>query len=223
MSPTREYISVCVLSSLVLLSQVALALETSATAASQASATTTDGQTLVGAYVESLCPDSRRFFSRQLVPTNRELGRLFQVRIVPFGHARVLGSNKMVCQHGQRECDGNRKMACVLARAKNQSEAIETLGCMFEALDEWKECVKKHMPMVKSVDEIDACSKNDESYKMMIEAEKETGRVDYVPHLTLNGKHDDDIQSELEHSLKKLVCQQYRGEPKPETCKSIST
>ena len=175
----------------------------------------------VGVYIESLCPDSRRLFRTQVVPANRQIGSIFKIKIVPFGHARTIGNNKMICQHGERECDGNRKMACSLARAANQSQSIELIGCMFQSyMGAWRDCVKQWLPGV-STDEIDTCSKGDESYKMMIEAEKETGRADYIPHLTLNGKYDQDIQNDLENNMISVICRLYKGGSKPDACRNI--
>lgn len=183
-----------------------------------------DQTPMLGAYVESLCPDSRRFVVDQLVPANKALNGLFKVKIVPFGHARVLSNNRMICQHGQNECDGNRLMACVLHKSNSQDQSVNTIGCMFESLNNWKNCIKKHMPNLNQtdIDDLDNCKKGEQSYKMMIEAEKETGRVGYVPHLTLNGKHDNDIQTGAEDDLKKLICQQYKTSPKPLACNGVS-
>lgn len=171
----------------------------------------------LGVYLESLCPDSRRFVLGQLLPTYRQLGHIIDLNMVPFGHARVLGNNKMVCQHGPRECEGNRRFACIQSRAKSQLEQLETIACIFEANESDEDCLKSFMPAV-SFEDLEKCTSSEESYRMMVEHEKETGRVGYVPHLTVNGKHDDEIQSEAEHNLREFVCKQYQGPAKPEAC-----
>lgn len=179
----------------------------------------------LGVFVESLCPDSQRFFGQQLVPAHQQLGHLFRVEIVPFGHARVLGGNRMICQHGRPECDGNRKMACMLARAQNQSQAIGALGCLFESPGKWRHCAKSHLAEQddKTLEELEKCSLGAESYRMMEEAERRTGRVGYIPHLTLNGQSGDELQAKLENQLKRTICDQYKAEPRPEACINLAS
>lgn len=174
------------------------------------------GKVKLGVYMESLCPDSKRFFLKQLVPTYRLIGNIIEPTIIPFGHARVLGNNKMVCQHGKKECEGNRRMACIQSRSTSCKEQIETIACLFEAKDSVEDCIKKNMPG-SNYEDIETCTSSDESYKMMVEAEKETGRVGYVPHLTVDGKYDHQIQEGAEFDLKNFICNHYNG-TKPEEC-----
>lgn len=174
----------------------------------------------VGVFFESLCPDSKRFFLKQLVPTYRDIGNIMQVDLIAFGHAKVFGTDKMICQHGARECDGNRLMACILKqRGVSQKDAIETIGCVFENKQSHEECVKKYLPGVAYGD-IERCKNSTMSYRLMVEYAGETGDVDYVPHLTFNGKHSEDIQQGLEFNLKRYVCENYNG-TKPDECKNL--
>lgn len=169
-------------------------------------------------YYESLCPDSRRFFLDQLVPTFGQLGQIIEPLLVPFGHARVLGDNKLVCQHGSRECEGNRLMACIQNRAGAQHQAaIPALGCVF-AGEPPKECVEKFLPNA-TYDDIDKCKGSEESYLMMIKNEQLTGKVSYVPRITVNGEWSHDIQSNFEFELKSNICNTYKGTP-IEACKA---
>lgn len=170
----------------------------------------------VGVYFESLCPDSRRFFVDQLVPTYRKLGNIIQPKLIPFGHARTLGQNKMICQHGPRECEGNRLMACILARNASDSAVIETFGCMFTRTQTYRGCVEANLPGV-SFDELEKCKNSDESYQIMVKYEELTGRLDYVPHLTFNNQSSEEIQNECENNLRNYVCKNYKG-PKPDLC-----
>lgn len=170
----------------------------------------------IGVYFESRCPDSARFFLNQLLPTYRKLGDTMQPILIPFGHARTLGQNKMLCQHGPRECDGNRLMACILARNATDSAVIETIGCIFNNNQTNKQCVEANLPGV-SYDDLDRCKTSDESYQLMVKYEEMTGRLDYVPHLTYNNQSSEEIQSECEHNLKEYVCKNYAG-TRPKSC-----
>ena len=40
----------------------------------------------------------------------------------------------------------------------------------------------------------------------------------YVPWVTVNGVHTEDIQTKAQDDLIKLVCDTYSGESKPEAC-----
>lgn len=168
--------------------------------------------------LESLCPDSRRFVSRQLLPTFSEFRDIMQVDIIPFGHARTLGQGKMICQHGARECEGNRRMACIISRTNgDQNLIVPTLGCLFTIGNLPKTCVEQHLPGI-SFDEIEKCKDSDESFKMMENYEKRTGRIDYVPRIKINDNYSEDVQEEAEHDLMRAVCNYYKGPNKPKNC-----
>jgi len=115
---------------------------------------------------------------------------------------------------------GAHSWLCMIVRVIRM-KLVLLIGCMFQSyMGAWRDCVKQWLPGV-SADEIDTCSKGDESYKMMIEAEKETGRADYIPHLTLNGKYDQDIQNDLENNMISVICRLYKGGSKPDACRNI--
>jgi len=69
-------------------------------------------------YYESLCPDSQYFIATQLHPVwelfgSEELNLIFN----PFGKANFTewdSSWNFTCQHGPRECEGNKIQSCVL-------------------------------------------------------------------------------------------------------------
>lgn len=73
----------------------------------------------VSAYIESLCPDSKRFITTQLYPTYQKFASsnppVLTVNLVTFGN-EIIGFNKTSpkqpavltqCQHGEPECLGN--------------------------------------------------------------------------------------------------------------------
>lgn len=177
-----------------------------------------EARVTLGVFYESRCPDSKRFFLKQLVPAYKDIGNITKLQLVPFGHARVLSKDKMICQHGARECEGNRLMACVQAHgSQHQAQVVDTLGCLFENKLAPKSCVEKHLPTV-SYDDIERCKSSDESAALMLEFEKLTGQPDYVPKLTIDGQHSEEIQDEAEHRLKAYVCRLYKGADKPLAC-----
>lgn len=64
------------------------------------------------------------------------------VELVPFGHANVSyprHDNKPVfhCQHGPKECYGNRVQACAIEILKNTEISLNYINCMFGHKD-WR-------------------------------------------------------------------------------------
>lgn len=73
----------------------------------------------VTVYYESLCPDSKRFFTSQLYPTlQTNLSKWVNLTLVPYGKSNQtnLGDDqwKFTCHHGPFECQGNKIQACAL-------------------------------------------------------------------------------------------------------------
>ena len=67
----------------------------------------------VNVYIESKCPDSKKFVNEQLYPTYQKLKSIINLKLVPFGNANVSinrggRSLSYQCQHGPDECWGNK-------------------------------------------------------------------------------------------------------------------
>lgn len=178
-----------------------------------------DNKVKLGVFFESLCPDSRRFFASELEPSIRDIKDLIELDLVPFGKARVVSKQKMLCQHGANECDGNRIMACIISRSKDVVQTVQTIDCLFKngPQNSIDKCVKKFMPNNNPAD-IESCRQSNESFGMMEIAEKRTGRLNYVPHLKINDESSNDIQSDCESDLKGCICKYYKGSTKGTYC-----
>lgn len=156
-------------------------------------------------FFESKCPDSRRFIVDQLIPTYQTLNGSMELDFVPFGKARTLGQNRMICQHGPSECQGNRFMACILARSSNQTANLLAIGCLFDWNKTEKDCTTEHLGKAVDYEDLQRCSKSEESYTMMQDYEKRTGRISYVPRIEINGKQTGDFEADCEHDLIKCI------------------
>jgi len=84
----------------------------------------------VSVFYETLCPDSIRFITTQLYPTFKRLGGIgnsyFNIDFVPYGKATTRDNNgnyTFQCQHGPRECEGNKVHACALKYLPEESQA----------------------------------------------------------------------------------------------------
>ncbi|CAG0882932.1 unnamed protein product [Cyprideis torosa] len=91
----------------------------------------------IGVYYEALCPDTKRFFLRELQKSISNLPSeiISAIRLVPYGKAttRRSGSSYVFdCQHGEPECVGNRYHACVIEELKNDvKKQLEVTTCIF--------------------------------------------------------------------------------------------
>ncbi|KAJ8383324.1 hypothetical protein AAFF_G00221840 [Aldrovandia affinis] len=182
----------------------------------------------VGLYYESLCPGCRQFLTQQLFPTWIMLRDIMDVQLVPYGNAQESFDGKkyhFTCQHGEDECLGNMIETCVLNLAA--STAYQIIYCMessFDVLKAAQLCVELNAPSIKWESIMD-CVKGDQGNKLMHENAQKTEALNpphkYVPWVTINGEHTDDLQNKAMSSLFNLVCSLFKG-PKPVACTGAS-
>merc|ERR1711970_1610158 len=89
-------------------------------------------------YYESLCPDSTRFIADQIPETWSALKEDIFINFVPYGFAKTTerpdGSYTFKCQHGERECKGNKIQACTAHLfSDNPDTAVSLITCMMDA------------------------------------------------------------------------------------------
>ncbi|XP_042354263.1 gamma-interferon-inducible lysosomal thiol reductase [Plectropomus leopardus] len=183
----------------------------------------TSGEVEVGLYYESLCPGCRMFLTQMLFPTWLLLNEIMSVTLVPFGNAeeKPIGQKyTFVCQHGEEECLGNMIEACLLNMT---SSAFEVINCMESSNDVIKSaesCVNLYTSDV-TWESIMSCVKGDLGNQLMHQCALKTKALApphaYVPWITINGEHTDDLQNKAMTSLFSLVCNMYKG-PKPPAC-----
>lgn len=118
----------------------------------------------VGVYMEAQCPDTTRFVTKQLLPTWNQLrtsGRV-KLNIVPFGKARCQQVNddfkysfsellelccRCDCQHGERECELNQMMNCVIDQLTYPDLYVPIIGCIQGKSDlnnAYQTCIEKN-------------------------------------------------------------------------------
>ncbi|XP_067309864.1 gamma-interferon-inducible lysosomal thiol reductase [Pseudorasbora parva] len=178
----------------------------------------------VSLYYESLCPGCRNFLVGQLVPTLIMLSDIMNVDLVPYGNAQEKedqGKYTFICQHGEDECLGNMIETCLLNNLG--MEAIPVIFCMESGVDVLKSaqpCLGIYNPEI-TWDSVMKCVKGDQGNKLMHENAVKTNALkpphQYVPWITINGEHSDDLQDKAMSSLFSLVCSLYKGE-KPGAC-----
>ncbi|XP_029970501.1 gamma-interferon-inducible lysosomal thiol reductase [Salarias fasciatus] len=177
----------------------------------------------VEVYIESLCPDCRMFVSEMLFPTWLMLNDIMTVTLVPYGNAEETFDGKKYifeCQHGEQECLGNMIETCLLNMTK---AAFQIINCMESAADVIKaaeSCANAYSPELDWAG-VMTCVKGDLGNALMHQNALKTKALkpphEYVPWITINGEHTEQIQQKAESSLFTLVCSMYKG-PKTEAC-----
>ncbi|XP_051984901.1 gamma-interferon-inducible lysosomal thiol reductase [Xyrauchen texanus] len=178
----------------------------------------------VSLYYESLCPGCRQFLVTQLVPTFIMLQDIMNIELVPYGNAQEKqdqGKYIFICQHGEDECLGNMIETCLLN--KLGQGAIPVIFCMESGTDVLKAaqpCLGIYNPKITWAS-IMECVNGDLGNKLMHGNAMKTDALkpphQYVPWITINGEHSDDLQQKAMSSLFSLVCSMYKGE-KTEAC-----
>ncbi|XP_051990350.1 gamma-interferon-inducible lysosomal thiol reductase-like [Xyrauchen texanus] len=173
----------------------------------------------VSLYYESLCPGCRQFLVIQLLPTFVMLQDIMNIELVPYGNAQEKtekGKYTFICQHGEGECQGNMIETCLLN--KLGFDAIPVIFCMESGTDVLKAaqpCLGIYKPDI-TWDSIMECVKGDLGNKLMHENAMKTDALkpshQYVPWITINGEHSEDLQDKAMNSLFSLVCSLYKGE-----------
>ncbi|XP_069179316.1 uncharacterized protein [Procambarus clarkii] len=171
-------------------------------------------------YFESLCPDSVRFFKRQLYPTWRDLKDIIHLEFVPFGKARATptgtGDYEFECQHGPDECHGNKVMACAQDSLPIDTQ-VEFFNCMMSKsypATTGQECSKTVGIEWAPIRE---CSESEVGstllYKNGIRTAELEPPVRFIPTITIDGHYNNhQLRSSLK-DLKSQVCNMFQGPP----------
>ncbi|XP_013102066.2 GILT-like protein 2 [Stomoxys calcitrans] len=152
---------------------------------------------LVTVFYEALCPDSKHFITKQLVPSYRDASPLMDIIMVPYGKASTMtnpdGTYRFDCQHGQVECEANTYHACTIEAVQDPRARLDMIACMIrdnrlpkEALHK---CAKQHN--IDNVDLIQKCFDSSHGSELL----KLNGdlthalrpSVTFIPTITLDG------------------------------------
>lgn len=179
----------------------------------------TPQQILITVYYEALCPDSRNFITKQLVPTFESLEDYVEVQLIPYGKAETIVTSDdytFKCQHGQLECEANIVHACSINKLTNSRKSLEVIACMIRnnlhpfgvlescasGLDEYKSILD--------------CAKSNEGRRLLAKYGEVTNdlnpKVSFIPTITLDNEFDNQIL--ILKNLLHQVCQRLSSPPK---------
>jgi len=181
---------------------------------------------LVTVYYESLCPDSRYFVLKQLLPAYKEGSALMDINLVPYGKAQTYaypdGTYRFECQHGPAECLANIYHSCAIEIIDNVLTELEIVACMIQDNMRPKEAFLKCTTTLgkRYIDLIQACVDGQQGQKLLKANGDSTSAlkppVSFIPTITLN-----DSQGRQASILKNLlgeVCKLAKG---PSVAKNI--
>ncbi|XP_050745665.1 gamma-interferon-inducible lysosomal thiol reductase isoform X10 [Drosophila biarmipes] len=106
---------------------------------------------VVTVFYESLCPDSKYFLTKQLLPTFKVAESIMEVQLAPYGKARqneLNGKISFNCQHGPTECQANIYHACATKIIEDPLLRLQVITCMIRdnrvPQDAMHKCAKQH-------------------------------------------------------------------------------
>ncbi|KAK8791136.1 hypothetical protein WA158_005767 [Blastocystis sp. Blastoise] len=176
----------------------------------------------VTAKVESLCPDTIRFFTRTMneIRKHQDIMDVIDFNIIPYGKAVTISRSPptFTCQHGNAECNGNIILNCGLKYIpKNQLAFTICLAERFSYTeDDVRACASEAGATDGMTESILSCSKGMEGLQLHLEAGDKTGSIFFVPFITVNNKFIGTNPSRLLPTICKAL-----PEPVPESCKSV--
>ncbi|KAM7361948.1 GILT-like protein 1 [Cochliomyia hominivorax] len=156
---------------------------------------------------ESLCPDSIRFMGRQLGPSYEELKDYIDISLVPFGKSQSKNNGgQFFCQHGPRECLGNRQQSCVLQQTKDQLTQVKFAVCQMTIPDNSN--IQYCAESVSLSSDIDTCMNTELGTLLQLEAERITHSyaISFVPTIIYDGVFDQQLQDNSLRDFRGTVC-----------------
>nr|KJB21243.1 hypothetical protein B456_003G149000 [Gossypium raimondii] len=146
-------------------------------------------------YYESLCPYSANFIVNYLPKLfNEDLISIVDLRLVPWGNAKLKGNGTFDCQHGPTECLLNTVEACAIDAWPKLNDHFPFIYCV-ENLElerkplEWESCFKKLGLESKPVND---CYNSGLGQKLDLQYAAETSALEpphtYVPWVVVDGQ-----------------------------------
>jgi len=174
-------------------------------------------------YYESLCPYSANFIVNYLdkLFTNGLID-IVDLRLIPYGNARIGANDTISCQHGPYECVLNTVEACAINAWPSLEQHFPFINCIekFVLAHEptaWDACYKNTSLNMKLVGD---CYESGYGKKLELQYAAETNSLQpphqYVPWVLLNGQPLYENYEDVEE----YICKAYKG-TLPEACGSI--
>lgn len=101
----------------------------------------------ISIFFSSMCPGSKDFITRHLYPTYKGLRSKIVIEWVLYQEESnpIIPSDdhpKFYCEHGPKECDFNRYIACALHQRKGQDRDVNFINCVMLTFD-FDKCLRE--------------------------------------------------------------------------------
>ncbi|XP_076925181.1 gamma-interferon-responsive lysosomal thiol protein-like [Bidens hawaiensis] len=175
----------------------------------------------VTVYYESLCPYCENFIVNYLIDVFTEgIDAIADVKLYPYGNAKVNSNGNITCQHGENECLLNTVEACAINTWPDVHDHFPFIFCVerylyYDKFDKWESCFEELSLDPTPVKE---CYTSGLGNKLELQYADVTNSLQppkkYVPWVVVNGKplYDDYIY------IITNICGMYTGPTLPKAC-----
>ncbi|KAK2982729.1 hypothetical protein RJ640_025145, partial [Escallonia rubra] len=176
-------------------------------------------------YYETLCPYCSNCIVNYLPKLfDGGLIDIVDLKLVPYGNAKIGNNNSITCQHGPAECLLNTIEACAIGVWPDVNEHFPFIYCVEtlvyeQKYPEWETCFEKLNLDPTPVTECYSSGYGNElELKYAAETNALQPRHTYVPWVVVNGEPlYDDYENFVSY-----VCKAYTGTKVPEACSDLS-
>lgn len=202
--------------------------------ASLAASTMNQDKVKVTLYYESLCPDSIKFYTKQLYPTWVNLSNYMDLMLVPFGKATYNktenGKFEFACHHGEAECVGNKVQACALKVLPKMTDQLGFIRCAMSMTEEGNRSTPYPGAQCASTVGIDYkpindCMNTDQASMYLAEFGDKTSEFEAnlksVPTVVFNDKYSEENDKMAKMNFRSTLCGMISG-TKPTECMEAS-
>ncbi|KNA10878.1 hypothetical protein SOVF_140340 [Spinacia oleracea] len=175
-------------------------------------------------YYESLCPYCADFITKELpIIFDNGLIDIVNLRLIPWGNARISTSNSFDCQHGSTECLFNSVEACAIAAWPNPKDHFPFITCVENQVskgeyNQWETCFKK---LGLDPNPVTSCYKSQSGKKLQKNYAALTDALqphhEYVPWVVVAGEP---LRQDNNNFIS-YICKAYEGDP-PSACQEAS-
>jgi len=184
---------------------------------------------LVSVYYEALCPDSKGFIIKQLLPVYQKIPNLIELEFFPYGKASTLvqpdGSLKFRCQHGETECEANIIHCCSIEAIHDAETRLNMVACMIKdnanPTSAFERCSRQYTIDVETIQKCYSSLHGKELLKLSGEAtDALRPKVSFIPTITLDG--DFRRQATVLRDLMGEICKVLEsGGMRPKACEDV--
>ncbi|XP_022948291.1 gamma-interferon-inducible lysosomal thiol reductase-like [Cucurbita moschata] len=183
------------------------------------------GKVSLQLYYESLCPYSANFIVNYLPKLfDDDLISIVDLRLVPYGNARVGRNDSITCQHGPNECLLNTVEACAINAWPELDVHFPFIYCIEYLVSkrkytQWESCFEKLGLNPKPINE---CYHTELGKMLELKYAAETDNLEpphkYVPWVVVDGKP---LYEDYENFIN-YICEAYKGPVLPSACQASS-